>query len=115
MRSAVGQSLSGQSAIVTGASSGIGAATAEALAARGVHVMLAARRADRIQLLAASLQQRYGVKALALPTDVTRRSDIDRMVDATESIFGGVDILTTGRCAGCLMSTSLERSMRCRR
>jgi short-subunit dehydrogenase len=55
--------------------------------------MLAARRADRIQLLAASLQQRYGVKALALPTDVTRRSDIDRMVDATESIFGGVDIL----------------------
>ncbi len=100
MRRTAGKSLSGQSAIVTGASSGIGAATAEALAARGVHVMLAARRADRIQLLAASLQQRYGVKALALPTDVTLRSDIDRMVDATENIFGGVDILVNNAGIG---------------
>lgn len=82
-----------QVAIVTGASAGIGAATAAALARRGVHVALAARRAERLETLAASLQERWSVRTLVLPTDMAQRSQIERMVQATLAHFGRIDIL----------------------
>ena len=87
-------------AIVTGASSGIGAATATALARNQVHVVLAARRAERITQLAAHLAQTYGVRTLAVPTDVSRRAAVDALVAQTLDTFGRIDILVNNAGVG---------------
>ncbi|HVC83131.1 MAG TPA: SDR family oxidoreductase [Chloroflexota bacterium] len=84
------QDLAGKVAIITGAGSGIGEATARALAARGVRVVLAGRRADRLEALAASLD---GSQTLAVPTDVGRAADVQRLIERALSHFGRVDIL----------------------
>ena len=67
--------------VVTGASSGLGEATARLLSAQGATVVLGARRADRLQSLAKDLEARGG-KALALGTDVTRREQVKALVDS---------------------------------
>jgi NADP-dependent 3-hydroxy acid dehydrogenase YdfG len=85
----VADSLAGRSAIVTGASSGIGVATARALVAAGASVTLAARRLDRLEALAAEL----GTKAAVQPTDMRREEDILRLFASARERFGGVDIL----------------------
>ncbi len=85
-------SLEGKSAIVTGASSGIGAATARALAAQGVRVALAARRKDRLETLRDELTA-TGAEALAVATDVTRRSEVEALAAATLAAYGRIDIL----------------------
>jgi NAD(P)-dependent dehydrogenase (short-subunit alcohol dehydrogenase family) len=79
-------------AIITGASSGIGAATARELAHRGAAVVLAARRAEQIDALTSEIEQQGG-RALAVPTDVRQRAEIDRLVQATLDTFGRIDIL----------------------
>ena len=76
-------------AIITGASSGIGAATARNLVAAGASVTLAARNGDKLAALAAEL----GAAALALPTDVTRGEEVAQLVATTVRHFGRVDIL----------------------
>lgn len=83
------QSLSGKVAIVTGASSGIGEATARALVAQGTRVVLAARSVDKLQALAEEL----GDLALAVPTDVTQGSDVTQLMEQCMDAFGKVDIL----------------------
>jgi len=77
-------------AVVTGASSGIGAATARALAAEGASVVLAARRADRLHALADEIG---ADRALVVPTDVTQRADCEALVGATLDRFGRLDVL----------------------
>lgn len=94
------QDLSHQVAIVTGASAGIGAATAAALARRGVHLALAARRADRLEALAAELRQEHGVETLVLTTDMAQRAQINAMVQATLAHFGRIDILINNAGVG---------------
>lgn len=84
--------LSGRVAVVTGASSGLGVQFAEALADAGAHVVVAARRADRLADLAQRLESR-GVQALAAPCDVSLEADVQAMVDETLSRFGRVDVL----------------------
>jgi short-subunit dehydrogenase len=74
--------------VVTGASSGIGAALATQLAGRGDRVALAARRRPALQELAA----RLGTNARAVVTDVTRRADVDRLRDETLEAFGEIDV-----------------------
>lgn len=74
--------------VVTGASSGIGAALAVQLASRGDQVVLAARRRAEIERLAT----RLGPTARAVVTDVTRRADVVRLRDEAISVFGGVDV-----------------------
>ncbi len=79
-------------AIVTGASSGIGKATALALARAGAHVALAARREPLLQDVAREIVA-LGREALVVPTDVTDREQVDRLVRATLERWGRVDIL----------------------
>ena len=89
-----------QVAIVTGASSGIGAATARALARQRAHVVLAARRQEQIAALAAELADAYAVRALAIPTDMSRPAEIAHLVDRTVAEFGRVDILVNNAGLG---------------
>jgi NADP-dependent 3-hydroxy acid dehydrogenase YdfG len=87
--------ISGKVAIVTGASSGIGAATARLAAERGAKVVLAARRSDRINALAAELPD-----ALAVTTDMRDPEQIARLIAATLDRFGRVDILVNNAGQG---------------
>jgi len=95
------ESLQGQVAVVTGASSGIGAAVARALAHEGVHVALASRRRDALLEVQAGLDDREGeVKSLIVPTDVTDRRQVKALIACTEVELGPVDILVN--CAGIM-------------
>ena len=87
------QSLDGQSAIVTGASSGIGEATAHALAEDGANVALAARREERLESLAADLDDAHGVDTLVAPTNVRDEDAVDALIKETVDAFGGLDLL----------------------
>ena len=88
--------LAGSSAVVTGASSGIGTETARALAAAGAALTLAARRADRLARLAAEL----GGEVAVQPTDMRREEDIRRLFAVARERFGGVDILVNNAGLG---------------
>jgi NADP-dependent 3-hydroxy acid dehydrogenase YdfG len=90
------ESLAGRSAVVTGASSGIGAETARALVAAGAAAVLAARRTDRLRALAAEL----GPMAVAQPTDMRREDEILRLFAVARERFGGVDILVNNAGLG---------------
>jgi len=79
--------LRGRTAIVCGASSGLGLASAEALAEEGANVSMFARRREQLELDA----DRIG--ALAVRGDVTNASDLERLVDRTLEAFGGIDVV----------------------
>src|SRR4051812_17497679 len=83
-----------QVAIVTGASSGIGRATALALGRRGAAVALAARRLPALEALAGAITAAGG-EALAVPTDVTCPEGVEQLVAATLARWGRVDVLVT--------------------
>lgn len=78
--------------IITGASSGIGAATAHSFAKGGAKVVLAARRAEKLEALAADLAQ-YNVETLVVPTDVSQDADLETLVSQTLAKFGRIDVL----------------------
>ncbi|MGF1649627.1 MAG: SDR family NAD(P)-dependent oxidoreductase [Hyphomicrobiaceae bacterium] len=85
-------SLEGQVAIVTGASSGLGAHFARVLAKNGAHVAVCARRMDRIEALAAEITQSGGV-ALPVPMDVTETHSVDDGFAAIERAIGPISIV----------------------
>ncbi|HEY2394638.1 MAG TPA: SDR family NAD(P)-dependent oxidoreductase [Rudaea sp.] len=99
--------LSGRVALVTGASSGIGDATARALAEAGADIAITARRLDRLDVLAADLE-RSGVRVLVLAADLMREDECRRIVTATEAQFGRLDVLVNN--AGVMLLAPVDGS-----
>jgi NADP-dependent 3-hydroxy acid dehydrogenase YdfG len=98
--------IQGRVVVITGASSGLGEATARLLSAQGAAVVMGARRTDRLQALADALATGGG-KALALATDVTRRDQVKRLVDAAVQAYGRIDVMINN--AGLMPHSPLER------
>ncbi len=98
--------IEGKIVVITGASSGLGEATARRLSAAGATVVLGARRIDRIQALAAELTAK-GAKALAIATDVTQSGQVKNLVDAAAQQYGRVDVIINN--AGLMPHSPLER------
>ena len=92
--------------VITGASSGLGEATARLLSAQGASVVLGARRADRLQSLANELAAKGG-KAIAVATDVVHREQVKALVDAAGQTYGRLDVMLNN--AGLMPQAPLER------
>ncbi|MDJ1135124.1 SDR family NAD(P)-dependent oxidoreductase [Streptomyces iconiensis] len=88
--------LTGKTAVVTGAATGIGLATAERLAAEGAHVFLTGRRKDALEAAAAGL----GSAATAVPGDIADPADLDRLYAAVSARGRGLDVLFANAGAG---------------
>jgi NADP-dependent 3-hydroxy acid dehydrogenase YdfG len=100
------EGIAGKVVVITGASSGLGEATARLLAAQGATVVLGARRADRIRALADELT-RAGGRALAVATDVTDAGQVKRLADAAVEAYGRLDVMLNN--AGLMPHSPLER------
>lgn len=98
--------LTGQVAIVTGASEGIGQGIALGLAKAGADIVLAARTRDKLEAAAADIRA-LGRRALVVPTDVTRGAEAQRLVDAARAEFGHIDILVNN--AGGASASNFRR------
>src|SRR5688500_4220955 len=98
--------ITGKVVVITGASSGMGAAAATYLAARGARVVLGARRGDRIEVLAAEIAEAGG-EALAVVTDVTRREEVGNLVSRAVETFGRIDVIINN--AGVMPLSPLDR------
>ena len=91
--------LSGKSALITGASRGIGLAIARTLGRMGARLSLCARDAKKLETAAAELRGE-GFEAVTIPADVTRASDIQAAVERTNQAFGDIDILVNNAGIG---------------
>lgn len=91
--------------IITGASSGIGLATAKLLAAKGAVLSLAARRTDKLEALVQEIEAAGG-KARAFTTDVSKRAEVDALIAHTIEAFGRIDVLFNN--AGIMPVSLLE-------
>ena len=98
--------IDGKVVVITGASSGLGEATASHLAARGAIVVLGARRADRLEALVDEIVS-VGGTAMSLVTDVTDAAQVQALVDAAVTHYGRVDVLLNN--AGVMPHSPLER------
>lgn len=98
--------IEGKVVVITGASSGLGEATARLLSAQGASIVLGARRIDRLQTLADELTGSGG-KALARATDVTDAAQVKRLVDVAVQTYGRVDVMIHN--AGIMPRAPLER------
>ena len=98
--------ITGKIVVITGASSGLGEATARHLSALGAPVVLGARRRERLEALAGDLT-RAGGHALAVTTDVTDRAQVQRLVDAAIRAYGRIDVMINN--AGLMPQSPLGR------
>lgn len=100
--------MQGRVAVITGASSGIGAATARLLASEGADVALLARRVDRLEALALELEE-YGAKVAVIETDVTDPAAIASAAERIAAELGRVDILVNN--AGVMLLSPFEADL----
>ncbi|MFC0523260.1 SDR family oxidoreductase [Pontibacillus salicampi] len=99
-------SLQGKTAIITGASSGIGESIAQHFAMEGANVVLAARRKDRLESLAQRIESEHQVSAKIVVADVTKQSDMENLVEETKKDFSSVDIFINN--AGVMLLSFLK-------
>ena len=92
--------------VITGASSGIGEATARHLATRGARVVLGARRSDRLQTIVSEIRAAGG-QALAVTADVTNAAEVQALVDAALQEYGRVDVMINN--AGLMAVGSIHK------
>ncbi|MFF1920559.1 SDR family oxidoreductase [Streptomyces sp. NPDC058221] len=97
--------LAGRTAVITGAASGMGNATARLLAAQGVRVALLARRAERLEELAGKITADGG-QALAVATDVTDQASVDAAAERVHAEFGRVDLVVNA--AGVMLPNPVD-------
>ncbi|PTX43168.1 hypothetical protein C8P64_1694 [Christiangramia gaetbulicola] len=86
-------SIKGKTAIITGASSGIGEATAIKLAKEGMNVVLTARSEDKLNELKSKIEKENAGKAIVVPADVTKKEDLKKVVEKTKEAFSSIDAL----------------------
>lgn len=94
------ETLQGETALITGASAGIGREAAVALAERGADVVLAARRTDRLHDIAARIEADHDVDAVSVETDVSEETAVEALVETTVETFGGLDIVVSNAGTG---------------
>ncbi len=94
--------LKGQVAIVTGCSTGLGVQMAKALANQGANIVVVARRQALIEEVAAEIEKEFGVKTMAIRTDITDTDAVNAMVDSVLEKFGRVDILINNAGTGAV-------------
>ncbi len=92
--------LSGQVAIVTGCSTGLGVQMAKALANQGANIVALARRQNLIDEVAADIEKTYGVKTLAVACDITDTDQVNKAIDTVMEKFGRIDILINNAGTG---------------
>ncbi|PFG13562.1 SDR family oxidoreductase [Bacillus sp. es.036] len=98
--------LDGKVAIVTGASSGIGEAIAKQLANEGASLVLAARREEKLTDLASFITNQSNGKAIVVKTDVTKKEDMEQLVEQAKQEFGKVDIVVNN--AGVMLLSFMK-------
>ncbi len=94
--------LTGHTAIVTGASGGLGVQMAKALANQGCNIICMARRKDKIDEVAAEIEKEFGVKAAGIQCDITNTANVEAAVDEVMQKFGRIDILINNAGTGAV-------------
>ena len=94
--------LKGQTAIVTGCSTGLGVQMAKALANQGANIVAVARRVEKIEAVAAEIKNEFGVQTLAVRCDITDTQAVDDMVKKVMETFGRIDILVNNAGTGAV-------------
>ena len=94
--------LSGQVAIVTGCSAGLGVQMAKALANQGASIVAVARRQEKIEAVAAEIKAEFGVQTYAIRCDITDTANVDAMVDEVLAKFGRIDIVINNAGTGAV-------------
>jgi gluconate 5-dehydrogenase len=102
--------VEGQTAIVTGASSGLGVLFAETLAERGINLVIAARRLEKLVKVAEKISSKYGVKVISVQTDVGQEEQVINMVNTAVEKFGSLEIIVNNAGLASL-SPSVEMSL----
>ena len=97
--SAASLSLAGETAVVTGGGTGIGKGIALEFARAGADVVVAGRRPEVLEVAAGEIRA-LGRRALAVPTDVKKRGDVERLIETATEAFGGIDILVNNAANG---------------
>lgn len=94
------ESLKNKIVLITGASAGIGEATASAFAEKGSRLILTARRKDKLDRLAASLKEKFGTESLCVSLDVRNQKDVQKTIDALPPSWTEIDILVNNAGLG---------------